>query len=69
VSNTGPVVPFEEIDRLFRPFQQIGAERVRQAGGYGLGLAIVRAIAKAHGAEIAARPRPEGSLDVDVVFP
>jgi len=36
---------------------------------HGLGLAIVQAIAKAHGAKVTARPRPEGGLDVDVAFP
>jgi signal transduction histidine kinase len=68
VSNTGPVVPPQEIDRLFQPFQQVGAERVRNSTGHGLGLAIVQAIADAHGAKITARPRPEGGLDVDVAF-
>jgi signal transduction histidine kinase len=68
VSNTGPVVPPEDIDRLFQPFQQVGSERVRNATGHGLGLAIVQAIAEAHGAKITARPRPEGGLDVDVSF-
>jgi len=69
VSNTGPVVPPEDIGRLFQLFQQVGAERVRNATGHGLGLAIVQAIAKAHGAKVTARPRPEGGLDVDVAFP
>ena len=68
VSNTGPVVPPEDIGRLFQLFQQVGAERVRNATGHGLGLAIVQAIAKAHGAKVTARPRPEGGLDVDVAF-
>ncbi len=64
--NTGPVIPPEEVGRLFQPFQRLGAERVAgrerrrshgRAGGHGLGLAIVRAIADAHGAE-RHRPRP-----------
>jgi signal transduction histidine kinase len=68
VSNTGPVVRAQEMDRLFQPFQQVGAERVRTATGHGLGLAIVKAIAEAHGAKITARPRPQGGLDVEVAF-
>jgi signal transduction histidine kinase len=69
VSNTGPAILPDEVERLFRPFQQRGRERVRHADGHGLGLAIVQAIAQAHGAKIIARPRPEGGLDIDVSFP
>ena len=70
VTNSGPVVPPAEVDRLFQPFQRLGDDRVRHGlGGYGLGLAIVRAIAIAHGADVGARPRPEGGLDVTVTFP
>jgi signal transduction histidine kinase len=69
ISNTGPVVRPEDIDRLFRPFQQVGPERVRQSAGHGLGLAIVRAISEAHGATITARPGAHGGLDVEVMFP
>jgi signal transduction histidine kinase len=70
VSNSGPVIPPSEVDRLFQPFQRLGDERVRRRdGGHGLGLAIVRAIAVAHGAELTARARPEGGLDIAVTFP
>ncbi|HTJ32343.1 MAG TPA: HAMP domain-containing sensor histidine kinase [Dactylosporangium sp.] len=70
VSNTGPVVPHEELDRLFQPFQRLGAQRVRSAAdGHGLGLAIVRAIAAAHGGEVSALPRPGGGLVVRVSLP
>jgi len=69
VSNTGALIPDEEIDRLFEPFQRLGAERVRPNGGHGLGLAIVGAIALAHGAALNARARPGGGLDIEVSFP
>jgi signal transduction histidine kinase len=68
VRNTGPLIPPAEVDRLFQPFQQIGSERVRHTDGHGLGLAIVQAIAQAHGANVTARARPEGGLDVEVTF-
>ncbi|GIJ66612.1 sensor histidine kinase [Virgisporangium ochraceum] len=67
VSNTGPVVPPGEVERLFEPFQRLGGERL--AGGHGLGLAIVRAVATAHGATVTADPRPDGGLTVEVRFP
>ena len=69
VSNTGPAVPPEEVERLFQPFQRLGVARVRNAGGHGLGLAIVRAIADAHDATVTARAREGGGLDIDVSFP
>jgi signal transduction histidine kinase len=77
VANTGPVIPAGEVDRLFQPFQQLGADRVNRRGhadrdgcdgGHGLGLAIVRAIAAAHGAALTARARPEGGLAIEVGF-
>ena len=67
VGNTGPVILVGEVQRLLQPFQR-GVDRTRQAGGYGLGLAIVQAIARAHGAALTARARPEGGLDVSVLF-
>jgi signal transduction histidine kinase len=68
ISNTGPVIPASAVDRLFQPFQQLGGERVGHSGGYGLGLAIVAAIANAHGAKITAAARPGGGLHVTVTF-
>jgi len=68
VSNTGPVIPFVEVERLFLPFQRLGDQRVGQADGHGLGLAIVKAITTAHGANLTARPGPRGGLDIQVTF-
>jgi signal transduction histidine kinase len=68
VSNTGPVVPPEQVERLFQPFRQIGTERVGRVDGHGLGLAITLAIAQGHGAIVTARARPEGGLDIQVNF-
>jgi signal transduction histidine kinase len=39
------------------------------AGGHGIGLSIVRAIASAHAAAITAQPQPGGGLAIDVTFP
>ena len=69
VANGGPAVPPDQVDRLFEPFQRLGVARTDHGEGSGLGLSIVRAIALAHGAEIAARALPEGGLEVEVRFP
>jgi signal transduction histidine kinase len=68
VANTGPVVPASGVDRLFQPFQRLTGERLRHDSGYGLGLAIVRAIADTHNAELTANARPEGGLDIEIGF-
>ena len=69
VTNTGPAVPPGEIKRLFQPFQRLDPHRTHHKDGHGLGLSIVRAIASAHSATIAAHPGPEGGLSVSVTFP
>jgi signal transduction histidine kinase len=69
VSNTGTLIPPDEVEYLFQSFRQFGTERIRHGEGHGLGLAIVRAIADAHGAALTARARPQGGLDIEVAFP
>jgi signal transduction histidine kinase len=69
VSNTGLVIPSEEIDRLFQPFQRLDPRRTHHNNGHGLGLAIVKAIAATHDAIITAHPQPEGGLSLTATFP
>jgi signal transduction histidine kinase len=69
VTNTGPVIPPGEVDRLFQPFQRLDARRAHYKNGHGLGLSIVRAIATAHGATLSAHAQPDGGLAIDVTFP
>jgi signal transduction histidine kinase len=69
IANDGPVVRPEEIDGLFEPFQRLGAERTNQGEGFGLGLCIVEAVARAQGARLSTRPRDPGGLTLRVEFP
>jgi signal transduction histidine kinase len=70
VSNTGPAIAAHEVAQLFEPFQRLGGGRGATGDGHhGLGLSIVRAIAVAHSAEVAAAPRTGGGLVVRVSFP
>jgi signal transduction histidine kinase len=69
VGNAGTLIPPHAIDDLFQPFRQLGPQRVGHGEGHGLGLAIVRAIADAHGAPLTASPRAQGGLDIEVSFP
>jgi signal transduction histidine kinase len=52
VTDDGPGIPAADRERAFGRFSRLGADRSRDgddAGGAGLGLAIVRATAQAHG--------------------
>ncbi|MCU1278538.1 MAG: multi-sensor signal transduction histidine kinase [bacterium] len=55
VSNRGPVIPPELVDRLFEPFQQGMDSGGNGRRGLGLGLFIVREIVRAHGVTIDVR--------------
>jgi two-component system OmpR family sensor kinase len=61
IIDDGPGIPPEEIDRIFERFHRTSASRSAANGGAGLGLAIVRAIAEAHGGTAIAANSPDGS--------
>lgn len=68
VTNSGPVVPGDQIQRLFQPFQKLAPDRNGRRDGYGLGLAIVNAVTQAHHATLTTSARPEGGLSITVRF-
>jgi signal transduction histidine kinase len=68
VTNTGPVTPADQIERLLQPFQRMATGRTGPQDGLGLGLSIVAAVAKAHDAAFRARPGPYGGLEITVSF-
>jgi two-component system OmpR family sensor kinase len=69
VDDNGPGVPEAEIERAFEPFQRLESSRSRETGGAGLGLAVVRAIARGHGGEVTLENRSEGGLRARVTLP
>ncbi|NLU65757.1 HAMP domain-containing sensor histidine kinase [Streptomyces sp. HNM0574] len=69
VENTGPAVPAYEIDNLFEPFRRLGGDRTGSDKGVGLGLSIVRSVARAHGGTVSAEPREDGGLVIRVALP
>lgn len=69
VTDSGPGVPEEAIDKLFRPFYRIDDARGRQTGGVGLGLAITERAVALHGGTIRAVNRPQGGLMVEIRLP
>ncbi len=68
VTNSGPVIPDNQIQRLFQPFQRLTPDRHGRRNGYGLGLAIVNAVTQAHHATLTTSARPEGGLSITVRF-
>ncbi|XVU22936.1 sensor histidine kinase [Actinoplanes sp. CA-054009] len=66
VENTGPVVPVEEVARLFEPFTRLATGRIDHSGGSGLGLAIARSIVRAHDGTITATALDGGGLRIAV---
>ncbi len=61
VTDTGPGIPDDERDRIFERLVRLDAGRARDHGGAGLGLAIARALARAHGGELACLPHQGGA--------
>lgn len=69
VSDSGPGVPEEALDKLFRPFYRIDDARGRQTGGVGLGLSITERAVRLHGGVVRATNRPEGGLQIEIRLP
>jgi two-component system OmpR family sensor kinase len=63
VADSGSGIPAADLDRIFHRFARADPRRTREAGGFGLGLAIVQAIAEAHhGSARASSTLGQGSL-------
>ncbi|MCW2915808.1 MAG: sensor histidine kinase [Actinomycetia bacterium] len=69
IRNTGSPVPADQVSEIFEPFRRLHPDRTGSAGGAGLGLSIVAAIAHAHDAAVTAEANPEGGLTITVALP
>lgn len=69
ICDDGPGIPEGELERVFEPFYRLEASRNRATGGAGLGLAIARTIARAHGGELTLRNAPGGGLEALLSLP
>jgi len=52
IVDSGPGLPEEELERVFQPFYRAPAARASTKHGTGLGLAVCRSIARAHGGDV-----------------
>jgi len=69
VSDSGPGVPGDALEKLFQPFYRLDDARGRQTGGVGLGLAITERAVRFHGGKVSAFNRPGGGLTVEIRLP
>ena len=68
VADEGPGIPAADQDRVFERFARAGGGR-RRSDGAGLGLAIVRAIAEAHGGDVSLRSEPGHGATFTIEIP
>jgi two-component system cell cycle sensor histidine kinase PleC len=69
VADNGPGISREKIDRVFKPFAQVDNRYDRQAGGTGLGLALVRGLCELHGGRAWIESEPGKGTRAFVVLP
>jgi two-component system cell cycle sensor histidine kinase PleC len=69
VRDNGPGVPREKLDKIFVPFNQVDNRYDRQAGGTGLGLALVRGLVELHGGRAWIESEPGKGCRAYVVLP
>lgn len=69
VLDRGPGIPQDQLAAAFRPFHRIAGATTPVAGGFGLGLAIVRQLARANGWSVGLEQREGGGLIAWVELP
>lgn len=69
VTDRGPGIAPEEMDRVFEPFYRSRAALSQGVDGSGLGLSIARDIALGHGGQLHLRNREAQGLEAEIVLP
>lgn len=69
VDDEGPGIPRDQRGLLLEPFARADTSRARDTGGAGLGLAVVRSLAEAHGGRIEIGDAPTGGARLAVRLP
>jgi two-component system, OmpR family, sensor kinase ParS len=68
VDDDGEGIPVADRERLFEPFTRLDDSRNRQSGGSGIGLAIVKQIARWHGGDARIRESELGGTRVTLTW-
>jgi two-component system OmpR family sensor kinase len=69
VEDRGPGLSAEDAERVFERFYRADPSRARASGGVGLGLAIVAAVAEAHGGSVSLRSEPGEGATFRIALP
>ena len=69
VADQGIGIPREFREQIFEPFFRVDKSRSRQLGGAGLGLPLVRAVARLHGGRVWAEDAPDGGTRFVMTLP
>lgn len=69
ISDCGPGVPVQELEKIFEPFYRVQNGRDQPVGGTGVGLAITFRAVQRHGGAILARNRSQGGLEILISLP
>ncbi|WP_312908161.1 sensor histidine kinase [Tissierella praeacuta] len=66
VSDTGPGIDKNDWEQIFQPFFRVDKSRSRAMGGAGLGLALVREIARQHGGDVCVLQSSEQGTQIEL---
>jgi signal transduction histidine kinase len=69
VADSGVGIEAHDLQRIFQRFARASTHRNREAGGFGLGLAIVQAIATAHHGSVKVRSTPGQGATFEIFLP
>jgi signal transduction histidine kinase len=69
VKDSGSGIPANEIGQIFDRFTRVGTGRSRETGGFGLGLAVVKAIAEAHHGSVHVRSTVGVGSEFELILP
>lgn len=68
VADSGPGIPPDDLDRAFDRFTRAESGRTHRRDGFGLGLALVKAVAESHGGSVRANTNSSGAC-ITMVLP
>lgn len=69
VKDNGPGIPQEDLPHIFNRFYRVDKSRNREDGGTGIGLAIAKKLAEAHGGDLIAANHPDGGAVFTLKLP